>query len=331
MTEFAQESGLPLDDDGLITHADAVAGGNRELLRRLHRSGAIERVAPGVYAARRAHRTTSPQDAAAEYRRHVLAVARGMPNRVFTSFSAAALLRLPIVGRWPEDVFVLSGGKTGSRRPGVREVAHRREVPHTEVDGVRVTPPEYTLLQLARHASLPAALVATDHALRQRPWDERPRPLVTMDRLRAEHERLLPYHGSRRADAVLARATWAADGPLETLSRLVIEQLGFADPVLQSRFWLPGLRRYAWVDFYWPECGVAAEADGHGKYLDGGDASGAALRVIEEKRREDELRPQLHGLTRWGWQEVWTVGPLERKLEQVGIPRTRRARRLFVL
>lgn len=331
MDQYADVPRLPLDSEGLITHAEAVAGGHRELLRRLHRSGSVERLAPAVYGLPQPSATTSPQDAAERYRRQVVAAARRMPNRVFTSFSAAALLRLPIVGRWPEDVFVLSGGKTGSRRPGVREIAHRLAVPEVRLGGIRITTPEHTVIQLARHASLPAALVAADRAVRQRPWRSQERPLVTMDQLRAEDARLRPYHRSRRVDAVLERATPDADGVLETLSRLVIEQLGFAAPELQVRFWLPGLQRYAWVDFYWPECRVAAEADGHGKYLDGGAPSGAAQRVVEEKRREDELRPQVNGLARWGWQDVWAVRPLERILERAGVPRIRRARPLFVL
>lgn len=265
MDHHANTAERLLDRDGLLTHADAVATGQRELLRTFYRTGALERVAAGVYAAPRGKEPATPQDHAERYRRRVAAAARRMPQRVFTSYSAAALLQLPIVAPWPEDIYILSGGRTGSRRPGVREIANRSAAPVGVVAGIRVTAPEHTLLQLARHASLPAALVATDAALLCRPWKEGEEPTLTVDQLQSEHARLLPYHGSRRAAAVLARATSSADGPLETLSRFVIDELGFAAPELQTRFWLPGLHRYVWVDFYWPELNVAAEADGHGK------------------------------------------------------------------
>lgn len=129
---------------------------------------------------------------------------------------------------------------------------------------------------------------------------------------------------------MLDRATPLADGPLETLSRFVIDELGFAEPQLQTRFWLPGLHRYAWVDFYWPECNIAAEADGQGKYLSGGDATTAAHRVVEEKLREDELRLQVDALGRWGWRDAWSVRGLEAVLEQIGVPRARSPRRTII-
>lgn len=212
----------------------------------------------------------------------------------------------------------------------MREIAHRFPVPETTVQGIRITAPEHTLIQLARHASLPAALVATDAAIRRRPWVADDPPLLCLDQLHAEHARLLPYHRSRRAAAVLDRATPLADGPLETLSRFVIAELGFAEPQLQTRFWLPGLHRYAWVDFYWPECNPAAEADGQGKYLSGGDATTAAHRVVEEKLREDELRLQVDALGRWGWRDAWSVRGLEAVLEQIGVPRARSPRRTII-
>ncbi len=128
-----------------------------------------------------------------------------------------------------------------------------------------VTSVEFTLLQLARHAPLVAALTATDAALRVPRFGDAA-PLTTLQRLRAEHERLKPYPRSRRADAVLDRATPLADTPLESGSRLLIEELGFATPELQHELWLPELGRRAFLDFYWPEVGVGAEADGRGKY-----------------------------------------------------------------
>src|SRR5699024_8430913 len=113
--------------------------------------------------------------------------------------------------------------------------------------------------------------------------------------------------------------------PYTTLFR---SQLGFAAPMLQQRFWLPGLARNAYVDFYWPDVAVIGEADGHGKYLDAGSAQGAAQRVIEEKQREDELRAQVRNCVRWGWADVWHPARLERLLLRAGVPRVRPSRLL---
>lgn len=319
---------LPVRPDGLITLTDAAATGCRQHVHRLHHAGLLERVWPGVYAAPDPRARAGPRQEAARYLQRVRAAAHQMPGQVFTSYSAAALLGLPIVAGWPREVYVLAGGPNGSRRPGVRYIGHRQEIPETRVEGIRITSPAHTVLQLARHASLAAALVAADRALRDLPYQVE-EPLLTPEQLAAEHRRLMPYRGSVRAWAVLERATTLADGALESISRLTIEELGFAAPELQHRIWLPGLDEHVWVDFYWPEHDIAMEADGHGKYLDAGSAVGAAQRVVHEKRREDEIRAQVRTFGRWGWDEAWKVDPLERRLERAGVPRTRPRQRLL--
>ena len=320
---------LPVRPDGLIMASDASAVGRRYRVHRLHHAGVLTRIWPGVYAVTETPEPSGPRGDAARYLRRVRAAAHQMPGRVFTSYSAAALLGLPIVGRWPREVYVLAGGLNGSRRGDVRYVGHRLDAPEACVDGIRVTGPAYTVIQVARSATLAAGLVAADAALRHPPYAERP-PLLTPEALSGEHERLLPYRGQTRATAVLRRATPFADGALESISRLVIEELGFAAPELQHRFWLPGLGEYVWVDFYWPELDIAMEADGHGKYLDAGSGPRAAQRVVREKRREDEIRAQVEKFGRWDWDDAWRNYPLERKLERAGVPRTRPRRRLIV-
>ena len=266
--------------------------------------------------------------AALSYRQLVLAAGHRLHQPVFTAYSAAALYRLPIVGQWPRDVYVLGTGAHGSRRPGVITVAQRQPLEIGELDGHLLTTVEHTLIQLARVAPLGPALVATDAALRDLPYGNG-EPLTTLEKLCASHEALRPYHRSRRVHAVLERATSLAHGPLESASRLVIEELGFPAPILQRNFWLPISGRDAYLDFYWEDQRVAGEADGHGKYLSSGRPDGAVSRVIAEKQREDELREQVAGLVRWDWQDMWRRWPLEQKLIRAGIPRIRRRSRLL--
>jgi len=309
---------LPTDANGLVSHADAVSLGRAAELLRQQRTGEVRRIGRGVYT--RAQLEHGARGAAQRYRERVLAAGRRMRDPVFTSYSAAALHRLPLVGRWPEEIYVMSDGPHGRRRGDVVSVARRAPLGAVRVAGQRATPPAFTLVQLARHAQLVQALVAADAAAMV-PRSEGRRALITPEQLVAEYERLRPFHGSRRVRPVLDRVTTLAETPLETLSRLVIEQLGFAMPVLQQHFWLPALGRDAYVDFYWPDVGVIGEADGHGKYLGAGSADGAAQRVIEEKQREDELREQSNGFARWGWSDAWHPARLEAILLRAGVPR----------
>ena len=93
-----------------------------------------------------------------------LALWKVCSSKHLTTFSVRKRLRAPYT--WPSEVFVVSRGRHGRRRSGVIEVARTREVDVIEVDGCIVTSVEFSLLQLARHATLSAALTATDAALR---------------------------------------------------------------------------------------------------------------------------------------------------------------------
>lgn len=316
---------LPLNAQGFIVSRDARAQGRYGELRAAVERGDLERARRGVYRAP----CLPPEDpstgrideARDAYLSDIRAVAHTFSAPVFTSCSAAALYGLPIIGNWPSDVYLLAKGGNGRRRSGVIEVARTRPVDLIELDGFAVTSVEFSLLQLARHAPLIAALTATDAALHV-PRFGRNEPLTTIDRLRTEHERLKPYPRSRRAEAVLERATHLADTPIETGSRLLIEELGFAAPELQHELWLPELGRRAFLDFHWPDVRVGAEADGRIKY--GEDQRRAVDAVIREKNRENAVRRQLQGFDRWDWNEMIAKHPVEQRLLRLGVPRVKR-------
>ena len=324
---------FPTTEHGLVLARDLRIAGREAELYAAVKAGRLERVRRGAY------RRTGADDgdlgraelAALRYRAMVHAAAEALGRPVFTGHSAVALAGLPIVGAWPTHVTVMSRDRLGSRRPGVVTVARPADVPTVQMEGCATTTIEFALIQLARHAPLAAALVATDAALRVPREPEGSGPVTTLDALRAEHERLQPYPGSRRVDAVLARATAHADSPLETMSRLVIEEVGFPEPILQHRVWLSELGRSADLDFYWPDHGVAAEADGRGKYLSEGGASATAQDVIKEKEREDAIRRRVLGFARWNWKEMWAKEPVRAYLATAGLPVTRKRVRLIAL
>ena len=360
---------LPIDQHGFIRFADVRALGRQSELHAAVARGELEAARRGVYrttasAPRSGDDSQSvPERARLAYLSNVRSVAYAFVSPIFTSYSAAALLGLPIIGKWPSEVYILSRGDHGRRRSRVVEVARTRPVDVIEVDGCIVTSVEFTLLQLARHAPLVAALTATDAALHVDRFGDA-LPMTTPERLRAEHERLKPFPRSRRAEAVLDRATTLADTPLESGSRLLIEELGFAEPELQHELWLPELGKQAFLDFYWPDVGVGAEADGRGKYRGnpdvrrvarspGGSTGGrrrdeadvargaaesavaaeestaaaarrAADAVIDEKDRENAIRRQVSGLDRWDWNDMRRKHPVEARLVRLGVPRVRR-------
>ncbi len=335
---------LPIDEHGFIRFADVRVMGRQSELHAAVARGELEVARRGVY--RVINPAPEPDDdrlGVAErerlaYLTNVRSVAYAFESAVFTSYSAAVLLGLPIIGKWPSEVFILSRGKHGRRRSGVVEVARTRPIDVIEVDGCIVTSVEFTLLQLARHAPLVAALTAMDAALHVPRFGDAA-PMTTLEQLRAEHERLKPYPRSRRAAAVLDRATTLADTPLESGSRLLIEELGFAEPELQHELWLPELGKQAFLDFYWPDVDAGAEADGRGKYRGAVDVSRvarsavdaaasaarhAADAVIDEKDRENAIRRQVTEFDRWDWTDMRRKHPVEARLVRLGVPKVRR-------
>ena len=355
---------LPMTLNGLIRFDDVRAAGREAELTAALAAREVERLRRGIYVPVAVSDPTvsdAEQDAM-RYANAVRAAAETLRHPVFTSFSALALAGLPIFGRWPSDIYVMSRDQQGHRRPGVVSVAGSHAPRITAEGGCAVTSLEFTLIQLCRNATLAAALTATDAALHEPRFGSR-RPRTTLGALRAEHERLLPYRGSRRTEAVLTRATVEADTPLETLSRLAIEELGFEEPELQHELWLPELGKRAYLDFFWQSVGAGGEADGRGKYLGAGSDAGvrpdadpgarararpragaagggsastgigggvaAAAAVVAEKDRENAVRRQIRAFDRWDWPETLRRTPLESRLIAMGVPRVRRARRLF--
>lgn len=103
-----------------------------------------------------------------------------------------------------------------------------------------------------------------------------------------------------RLPRALAFATARSDSVRESQSRVVLERMGFPAPILQRSFSLPG-GCHAETDFYFPEQDHIGEFDGLGKYLDPALNGGKDPKqiLIEEKDREDALRRQVAGFSRW--------------------------------
>lgn len=322
--------GLIVNENGFILARDARAAGLASSLHRALAAGEIDRVRKGVYVLRRQPdpKMSKAEQRAMAYRRQVLAAGQTLTAPVFASYSAVALHRLPIYGEWSPNIHVLSPDGHGHRRTGLISVARCHDPAIETIEGCAVTAVEASVIQFARDAPLAAALTAVDAAIRTTRLRTHP-PKTTIERLWAEHERMGRYTGVRKVRAVLERSSTLADTPLETCSRLVIEEWGFPEPELQHELWLPERGKRAFLDFYWEEYGIGAEADGRGKYLGQADAAASAHTVVEEKDRENAIRRQLRGFDRWDWTEMRQRFPVRNRLRAVGLPVVRRPIRLL--
>ena len=136
-----------------------------------------------------------------------------------------------------------------------------------------------------------------------------------------EFERRWP--GSLRTEQVLRLLDPRREGWLESWSAAAFHRM-------QLPRWIPQVnvhdahdRFLGRVDGYWPELGVAAEADGRGKYLGDVDPvldrspDAVAERVLAAGEREVGLRATGLGVVRWTTDEI-TKSPAPRQREVVG-------------
>jgi hypothetical protein len=141
---------------------------------------------------------------------------------------------------------------------------------------------------------------------------------LSPEALVATNEARSTSRGRRLARWPLHRADGTSESTLESLSRAVIEWLGFPDPALQQWFVSRnGARDRA--DFAWLEAGVVGESDGDVKY-DG--SSGEPLRLLRDRRdRDARLREHVRNVTHWSWDDIGDPSRLGRILQSAGLPR----------
>jgi hypothetical protein len=244
---------------------------------------------------------------------------------VLSHFSAAAVWDFPVIGSWPAQVHVVAQRDSCARsKNGVR--IHRTGFRDDEVilqDGLLVTTPERTLLDLARSASFPTAVAAWDFALNARRAPAQ--VLVTRAELCAQLDGAASPRGKVQARRVLEFARANSDNAGESLSRVVIHELGFPEPLLQTRHLNPR-GGYYFADYEWPEFRLIGELDGREKYLKAEYLRGRnpGQVVFEEKVREDHLRAEGNRVARWQMTDVHNRAGLLRVLTDAGLPRVRR-------
>lgn len=274
-------------------------------LPRLDRDRGLHRIRPGVFTSRDEWSRLRGWE---RYRLRVLAVAETWQRPIFAFESAAVVHGMPIFGE-PRFVHLLSHDGGSWRQGDV--ITHGWSDPPSiaEVGGLWATSMEATAVDLGRVLPLAFGLGVADATARALGPATR---LAVADLGRAG----APRRGLRRLDWIQARMNARSESVGESVSRAVIEWLGYPPPHLQAEFAFEGFRDRA--DFHWPNEHVLGESDGYGKY-DAADAEASKRHFILEKRREDRLRRNVGPMARWDWADTMRVEPLDLALRAAGL------------
>jgi hypothetical protein len=239
---------------------------------------------------------------AGEVRHHLLVRATMASLRrpaVVSHQSAAVLHGLPLWGVRLDRVHITRRPPASSEvgRCLRTHVARLADHEVTTVDGLPVTDPVRTALDLARSLPLEPAVVVLDAALHLE--------LVQEPLLVSRAREVAGTRGSRAAARALALADARSESVGESRSRVLLHRLGLAPSTLQRTIRSASGLVLGRADFAWEEERVVGEFDGRIKYgraLRPGQDSGDA--VFEEKRREDAFRDEDWGVVRWTWSEL---------------------------
>ena len=271
-------------------------------LRRLSRSGDIERVRRGAW--------TFPgqaDDLRSVHQRLVEATVRQCsPDAVVSHMSAAALHDLPLFSHRLQRVSLTrdrAGG--GAIRRYVRVYGSSLPAEDiTDLENLRVTSRARTVVDLG--CTLPhfEAVPIGDAALRggSLPTD-----------LAASLERAGRRTGIGTARRTLAMLDPRSESVGESCSRVVFRDHGIPNP--EPQFEIVDGSFVARVDFAWPEFGTIGEFDGKIKYGELVPEGRTPAEILwEEKVREDRLRALGWQVVRWAWTDLLRPTALIRRL-----------------
>jgi hypothetical protein len=290
MTDAAE----PLDE--ILLRRDAVATGwSDDELGRLVRAGELNRLRRGAYVD-----SVLPVDGAARHRLLVRATIAGLRRPAVVSHQSAAVLHgLPLWDVPLDRVHVTRRPRAWNDTSAVLccHVARLLDDEVVEVDGLQVTDPIRTALDLARSLPHEAAVVALDAALHL--------GVLSHEVLRGRLFDIAGTPGSRSA----ARAVTAADGRSESVgesrSRVILHRWKLPPSALQFEIRSPDGTFVGRSDFAWETARLVGEFDGrikYGRLLRPGQDAGDA--VFAEKRREDAIRDENWGVVRWVWSDL---------------------------
>ena len=240
-----------------------------------------------------------------------------------TGVSAAAAHGLCLHGHDLETVNIvrLDGGSS-RRKVSARHQVVRDEVEdHLELkDGLLITNLARTVWEVAGRSSLEAGVATADSALRLRP--------DLQDALTEIGPVFAHRPGSRLARHVLSLADGRAESPGESYSRVLFYKFRVPMPELQYHVINAYDELVGVADFCWEIERHLGEFDGkikYGRLVRAGETPSDA--VFREKKREDSMRGELFGMSRWVWAEL-SFPAARRLINRINADRER-SRRLY--
>lgn len=302
-------------DERLLTVARLRAMGEERPERRTGDGGDLQRLRRGVYADAGEWRTA---DLDARYSLRIAAAAQRLEGSpVFSHETALRLLGLPALRPWPQNVHILTDRRSGGRSQldVVRHCLGFEAADIRQVGSFLCTSPARTALDISLTRTFAEGVVVADHVFRRYPgaredFDD----MLAMIGRRAR--------GVRKAARVSRFADERSESPGESWSRVVIAELGFRVPELQSEVRHRG-RLLGRVDFEWRERGIVGEFDGEWKYRSAEARAGKTAEdiVVEEKDRENRIRRVRSDFVRWTWGDLRERTQLALLLSHAGVPR----------
>lgn len=300
---------------GVVTCAQALqAGYSHDQIRTLVRRGRWVRVRHGAYV------EGSRWRSADDRQRHLLAVRAGLlavaDDSMASHDSGAVVHELPSYGLDLSHVMLTRPPWRTSRREAKvgHQVAHVPPVQVVTVQGIRVTSPVRTALDVARLRGFDVGLVCADAALHAGASGT---DLAEAAALMAE------WPGGSTSTAVAAAADGRRESPGETLTSIVLASMGLD---VEPQYVDAGLAYR--VDFLLKGLGVVVEFDGRAKYVTA-DGRPDPRALWEEKKREDRIRERGYEFVRVYWEDLF--GPRRLQLERrivAAVARAASSRRL---
>jgi len=284
-------------------------------------TGELHRLVPGRFVTS-ADWASLDQDA--QHRLLVHAAVERLPvGDLVSHWSAAALWRLPIIGRWPDRVHITTA-PNGRRSSTSALVRHQRQLAAVPAltDGVTVTSLAETIIDVARVATFAQSVAMGDAVLwrAQNPRDAGGMPGLTLDQVEQTLCDSREHRGVARVRRMLDFIDGRANRPGESLARVTMSELGVPAPVLQHPMVMLDGKHY-YLDFYFAEYDVGVDFDGRIKYLDSAFRGGRTAEqvVYDEKIREDHVRSRLTGYGRCDWIVAGSSRQLGAMLRRIGV------------
>jgi Transcriptional regulator, AbiEi antitoxin len=280
----------------LLLRREAIATGRSDdELARLVRAGELSRLRRGAYVD-----SVLPPDDAEVHRLLIHATLAGLRRPAVVSHQSAAVLHgLPLWDAPLDRVHVTRRPRAWNDTSGVLccHVARMRDDEIVVRDGVAVTDPVRTALDLARSLSHEVAVVVLDAALHA--------GLISQEELRRRLFDIAGTPGSRSAARAVAFADGRSESVGESRSRVILQRWKLPPSAIQLEVVAADGRLLGRADFAWEADRLLGEFDGRVKYgrlLRPGQDPGDA--VFAEKRREDEIRDEGWGVLRWTWADL---------------------------